>query len=69
MEYKLNLTKSEKRKLVELLGVNGFQSAGNPPSAVLSSLEGNKLININNKRIELTGRGRATALSLTGGRL
>ncbi len=65
----MNLTKSEKRKLVELLGVNGFQSAGNPPSAVLSSLEGNKLININNKRIELTERGRATALSLKGGRL
>ena len=65
----MNLTKSEKRKLVELLGVNGFQSAGNPPSAVLSSLECNKLININNKRIELTERGRATALSLKGGRL
>lgn len=65
----MNLTKSEKRKLVELLGVNGFQSAGNPPSAVLSSLEGNELININNKRIELTERGRATALSLKGGRL
>ena len=65
----MNLTKSEKRKLVELLGVNGFQSAGNPPSAVLSSLEGNKLININNKRIELTERGRATALSLKGGQL
>ncbi len=65
----MNLTNSEKRKLVELLGVNGFQSAGNPPSAVLNSLVSNNLININNKRIELTERGRATALSLKGGRL
>ena len=65
----MKLTNPEKRKLVELMGVNGFQSAGNPPSAVLSSLEDSKLININNKRIELTERGKATALSLKGGRL
>lgn len=65
----MNLTKSEKRKLVELSGLNGFQSAGNPPSAVLKSLMSNELININNKRIELTGKGEAVALILKGGRL
>lgn len=60
----MNLTKAEKRKLVELSGLNGFQSAGSPPSAVLKSLVSKGLVNINIKRIELTGKGESVALSL-----
>jgi len=65
----MNITKAEKRKLVELSGLNGFHSAGSPPSAVLKSLMSNELININNKRIELTGKGEAVALSLKSKRI
>lgn len=60
----MELSKAEKRKLVELCGVVGFKAASTPLSQVLASLQDKSLIEMQGNRIILTDKGR-----VAGGRL